>query len=151
MKTFQTLSELSALVGQEVAMSDWISITQERVDQFAQATGDHQWIHVDQERAKNGPFGGTIAHGFLTLSMLARFLQTGFDKPDVKATVNYGFDKVRFLSPVKSGKRIRGHFKLLDLTEKRAGQWVLKLESTVEIEGEDKPALLAEWILQLVV
>ncbi len=145
------LAELQAKVGENVGMTDWFLIDQNRIDAFAECTEDRQFIHVDPVAAKAGPFGTTIAHGFLTLSMLAHFLQTGFDKPDVKTTVNYGFDKVRFLSPVKSGKRVRGSFKLLDFTEKRPGQWVIKLECTVEIEGEDKPALIAEWILQFLV
>ncbi|MBU3992863.1 MAG: MaoC family dehydratase [Alphaproteobacteria bacterium] len=145
------LAELQAKVGENVGLTDWFLIGQDRIDAFAECTEDRQFIHVDPVAAKAGPFGTTIAHGFLTLSMLAHFLQTGFDKPDVKTTVNYGFDKVRFLSPVKSGKRVRGHFKLLDFTEKRPGQWVIKLECTVEIEGEDKPALIAEWILQFFV
>jgi acyl dehydratase len=142
------MAELQTKIGQAVGTTEWFVMDQPRIDAFAECTEDRQFIHVDPEAAKAGPFGGTIAHGFLTLSMLARFLQTGFDKPDVKATINYGLDKVRFLSPVKSGKRIRGQFKLLELTEKRPGQWVMKIECTVEIEGEDKPALIAEWILQ---
>ena len=141
------LQELQARTGETIGTSDWFLIDQDRIDHFADTTEDHQFIHVDPEAAKATPFGGTIAHGFLTLSMLAPFM-SGFDKPEVQMSVNYGFNKVRFLSPVKSGKRIRGHFKLLELVEKRPGQWQQTVEVTVEIEGEDKPALLAEWIFQ---
>ena len=139
------LEELQARTGKTIGTSDWLLIDQDRIDHFADTTEDHQYIHVDPEAAKATPFGQTIAHGFLTLSMLPR-LMSGLDKPKVKMSVNYGFNKLRFLSPVKSGKRIRGRFKLLELTEKRPGQWQQTVEATVEIEGEDKPALLAEWI-----
>lgn len=142
------LQDLQARVGEDIGTSQWYEIGQDRINQFADATEDHQFIHVDPEKAKDSPFGQTIAHGFLTLSMLAPLMESAFEKPDAKMSVNYGFDKVRFLSPVKSGKRIRGHFKLLELVEKRPGQWQQKVEVTVEIEGEDKPALLAEWIFQ---
>jgi acyl dehydratase len=139
------LSDLQAKVGEVIGTSDWFAIGQDRINQFADTTEDHQFIHVDLEAAKATPFGGTIAHGFLTLSMIAPMM-SGLDKPEVQMSVNYGFNKVRFLSPVKSGKRIRGHFKLLELAEKKPGQWQQTVEVTVEIEGEDKPALLAEWI-----
>jgi Acyl dehydratase len=142
------LADLREKVGQNVGTTDWFVMDQARIDAFADCTEDRQFIHTDPEAAKAGPFGGTIAHGFLTLSMLARFLQTGFEKPNVKATINYGFDKVRFLTPVHSGKRVRGHFNLKELTEKRPGQWVMTVECTVEIEGTEKPALIADWILQ---
>jgi len=112
-KTFQTLQDLAACVGQEVAVSDWIAITQEQVNQFAEATGDHQWIHVDIERAKAGPFGGPIAHGFLTLSLLPRFYETALDVVESRMGVNYGLNKVRFMSPVPVGKRLRARMKLL--------------------------------------
>ena len=141
------LADLQAKVGETFGASDWFTIGQDRIDQFAETTEDRQFIHIDPEAAKATPFGGTIAHGFLTLSMLAPMIDA-LDKPDVKMSVNYGFNKVRFLSPVKSGKRIRGHFKLLEMTEKRPGQWQQTVEATIEIEGEDKPALIAEWILQ---
>lgn len=141
-----TLEELQAKVGEVVGTSDWVVLDQERINVFADATDDHQFIHVDPEAAKETPFRSTIAHGFLTLSMLAPLTRDAVEKPPVKMTINYGFDKVRFLSPVKSGRRIRGHFKLLDFTEKRPGQWQQTLEVTIEIEGETKPALLAEWI-----
>lgn len=141
------LSDLQAKVGETIGTSSWFLLDQERINHFADTTEDHQFIHVDPEAAKATPFGQTIAHGFLTLSMLAPMMAE-MDQPVVKMSVNYGFDKVRFLSPVKSGKRIRGHIKLLEMTEKRPGQWQQRVEVTVEIEGEDKPALLAEWIFQ---
>lgn len=139
------LSDLQANVGETIGTSDWFLVDQKRIDAFADTTDDHQFIHVDPEAAKATPFGQTIAHGFLTLSLIAPMM-AGLDKPQVQMSVNYGFNKVRFLSPVKSGKRIRGHFKLLEMVEKRPGQWQQTVEVTVEIEGEDKPALLAEWI-----
>ena len=139
------LSDLQAKVGETIGTSEWFLVDQKRIDAFADTTEDHQFIHVDPEAAKATPFGQTIAHGFLTLSLVAPMM-SGLDKPEVKMSVNYGFNKVRFLSPVKSGKRIRGHFKLLELAEKKPGQWQQTVEVTVEIEGEDKPALLAEWI-----
>jgi len=142
------LQDLQAMIGEQIGTSDWFEIGQDRINEFADATEDHQYIHVDPEKAKDSPFGQTIAHGFLTLSMLAPLMESAFEKPDAQMSVNYGFDKVRFLAPVKSGKRIRGHFKLLELAEKRPGQWQQKVEVTVEIEGEEKPALLAEWIFQ---
>lgn len=142
------LQDLQAKVGEVIGTSDWFTIGQDRINQFADTTEDHQFIHVDVEAAKATPFGGTIAHGFLTLSMLAPLMETSCEKPDVQMSINYGFNKVRFLAPVKSGKRIRGHFKLLELEEKRPGQWQQTVEATIEIEGEVKPALLAEWIFQ---
>ena len=140
------LKDLAAKVGENIGTSDWFVIDQARINAFADTTEDHQFIHVDLEATKATPFGGTIAHGFLTLSMIAAMMKK-LDKPQVQMTVNYGFGKVRFLSPVKSGKRIRGHFKQLEMVEKRPGQWQQTLEVTVEIEDEEKPALLAEWIL----
>ena len=154
MKTFQTLGDLAACVGQQVAVSDWTLITQEQVNQFADATGDHQFIHVDPAKAAMTPFGGTIAHGFLTLSLMP-LLSDKVPDPirldGVKMGVNYGGNKVRFLAPVRSGKRVRSHIKLLELDEKRPGQWQQTNEFTVEIEGKDKPALIAEWISQIFV
>ncbi len=141
-------TDLQAKVGETIGTSRWFEIGQERINAFADATEDHQFIHVDPEAARATPFGGTIAHGFLTLSLLAPMMGELEAKPAVQMSVNYGFNKVRFLSPVKSGKRIRGHLKLLELVEKRPGQWQQTVEVTVEIEGEDKPALMAEWIFQ---
>jgi acyl dehydratase len=143
-----TLEEMQAKVGEVLGTSDWVLIDQARIDAFADCTEDHQFIHVDPEAAKATPFGQTIAHGFLTASMLPRLMEKSVEKPVVKMSVNYGFNKLRFLSPVKSGKRIRGRFTLLEMTEKRPGQWQQTVEATIEIEGEDKPALMAEWIFQ---
>ena len=147
-----TTDELQTMVGQNIGTSGWLTVDQAMIDKFAEATGDHQFIHVDAERAKATPFGGTIAHGFLTLSLLPQLAdQADLPRPEVRMGVNYGCDKLRFIAPVRSGKRIRGQFKLLGLTEKRPGQWQQMLEATVEIEGEDKPALIAEWINQFFV
>lgn len=142
------MQELASKIGEVIGVSDWYLLDQGRINDFADCTEDHQFIHVNEAMAKATPFGGTIAHGFLTLSMLAAMAEKALPRFDMKMSVNYGFDKVRFLSPVHSGKRVRGHFKLLELVEKRPGQWQQKLEATVEIEGGDKPALLAEWIFQ---
>ena len=139
---------MQAKVGEVIGTSRWIEIGQDRIDAFAETTEDRQFIHVDPVAAKMTPFGGTIAHGFLTLSMMSVMMGELPDKPAVTMSVNYGFNKLRFLNPVKSGQRIRGHFKLLELVEKRPGQWQQTVEVTVEIEGEDRPALLAEWIFQ---
>ncbi|WP_277998304.1 MaoC family dehydratase [Sphingomonas donggukensis] len=147
-----TIQERSEQIGSE-AVSDWVEVTQGMIDQFAEATGDHQFIHVDPAKAAMTPFGGTIAHGFLTLSLMP-LLSAKTALPTiagVKMGVNYGGNKVRFLTPVRSGKRVRGRFKLLELTEKRPGQWQQTNEFTVEIEGEDKPAMIAEWISQIFV
>jgi acyl dehydratase len=145
--------DLLAKVGQEIGVSEWMTVDQAMIDKFADATGDHQFIHVDPEKAKMTPFGTTIAHGFLTLSLLP-MLSAKADLPrldGIKMGVNYGSDKLRFLAPVKSGKRVRARFKLLSIEEKRPGQWQQMQEATVEIEGEDKPALICEWINQFFV
>ncbi len=145
--------EMQGMVGQTLGTSEWLLVDQDMINKFADATGDHQFIHVNDEMAKMTPFGGTIAHGFLTLSLFP-VLMAKSDCPHVegvKMGVNYGGNKVRFLAPVRSGKRVRGHFKLLELDEKRPGQWQQTLEFSVEIEGEDKPAVLAEWISQFFV
>lgn len=146
MKTVKA-ADLQATVGTDLGTSDWITIEQDRVNQFADVTEDHQFIHVDPEKAKDSPFGGPIAHGFLTLSLLSKFSeQGGLLIEGVNMGVNYGFEKVRFLAPVKVGKRVRGHFKLKAADEKRPGQFLLTYEITVEIEGEEKPALIADWL-----
>jgi acyl dehydratase len=144
MKTFQTLSELSALVGQEVAVSDWITITQEQVNQFAQATGDHQWIHVDVEKAKAGPFGAPIAHGFLTLSLIPKFFESSMTIVETRMGVNYGLNKVRFTAPVPVGSRLRARMTLLksDLIDNQGAQMTWSV--AVEREGQDKPVCVAE-------
>jgi acyl dehydratase len=145
--------DVAAKVGEQIGTSEWVEMSQDRINMFAEATGDHQFIHVNEEAAKQTPFGGTIAHGFLTLSMIP-YLSANSDLPKVdgvKMGVNYGGNKTRFISPVRSGKRIRGHWKLLELVEKRPGQWQQTHEITIEIEGEDKPALITEWIMQFFV
>ena len=148
MRTFQTLAELAAMVGQEVAVSDWITITQEQVNQFALATGDHQWIHVDVERAKAGPFGGPIAHGFLTLSLIPKFFESSFEIAQSRMGVNYGLNKVRFMAPVPVGSRLRARMKLLqcDAIDNQGVQMVW--EVAVQREGSDKPVCVAESIVR---
>ena len=145
-----THDQLRAMIGQEFAVSDWVEITQERIDRFAEATGDDQWIHVDVERASKGPFGGTIAHGFLTLSLIAGFGQKLFAL-DEKMSINYGLNKVRFPAPVRVGSRLRGRFVLKsveDFTGGPPGSRAIQMVSTVtlEIEGGDKPACVAETV-----
>ena len=146
-------AELKTMVGTATGTSEWILVDQAMINKFAEATLDFQFIHIDEEKAKLTPFGGTIAHGFLTLSLFPMLMaKSDCPRPaGVKMGVNYGGNKVRFLAPVRSGKRVRGHFKLLELDEKRPGQWQQTLEFTVEIEGEEKPALMAEWISQFFV
>lgn len=145
--------DMQGMVGKSLGTSEWLLVDQDKINKFADATGDHQFIHVNEEMAKMTPFGGTIAHGFLTLSLFPVLMEKS-DCPrveGVKMGVNYGGNKVRFLAPVRSGKRVRGHFKLLELEEKRPGQWQQTLEFSIEIEGEEKPALMAEWISQFFV
>jgi acyl dehydratase len=142
-----TLDEIRARIGSEIGVSDWILVDQARIDAFAEVTEDRQFIHVDPEAAAHTPFGGTVAHGFLTLSLLSRMAAEVMLVPDTfRMGVNYGFDKVRFIAPVRSGKRVRGRFVLSRVEEKRAGQWEFLHQATVEIEGEAKPALVADWI-----
>ncbi len=147
-----TIQQLAALTG-ETHVSDWITVSQRMIDTFADATGDHQFIHVDPARAATTPFGGTIAHGFLTLSLMPVLMQqTPQPRIDgLRMDVNYGGNKVRFLTPVRSGSRVRGRFRTVELSEKHPGQWQRTVEFTIEIEGQDKPALVAEWISQLFV
>lgn len=146
MKTVKA-SELQSLVGQEVGVSDWITVEQDRINTFADCTEDHQFIHVDEAKAKFTPFGTTIAHGFLTLSLLSKFSEQGsIAMEGVKMGMNYGFDKVRFLSPVPVGSKVRGRFVMKEAVEKRPGQFLITYDVTVEIEGGDKPALIAEWM-----
>jgi acyl dehydratase len=142
-----TRAALIGRVGAELGVSDWFTIDQERVNRFADVTLDHQFVHVDVERARATPFGGTIAHGFLTLSLLVH-LCLPFIPMLVNRTllVNYGFDKVRFAAPVKVGKRIRARAVLGDVSERKPGNVIMRFDVTVEIEGEDKPALVAEWL-----
>jgi acyl dehydratase len=141
-----SLAELKELVGQEIALSDWIDITQERVNLFADATGDHQWIHVDVERCRReSPFGSTIAHGFLTLSLLPLMMSSSIRMSDVKMAVNYGLNKVRFMAPVPVGSRVRGRIRLISVDDISGGAQML-WEVTMEREGGDKPVCVAESI-----
>ena len=148
MRVIASMEELKTLIGQEVAVTDWISVTQERVNLFADATGDHQWIHLDVERSrKESPFGGTIAHGFLTLSLLPMMIQSAVTMPATKLAVNYGLNKVRFPAPVPVGSRIRGRMTLLEVEDIEGGvQIVWKV--AMEREGGDKPVCVAESIVR---
>ena len=146
-----TPAALGAHVGEEIGVSSWIQVDQQRIDEFAHCTGDHQWIHVDAERAaRESPFGGTVAHGFLTLSLLA---PTGFEvllaRIQVRQAVNYGVEKVRFLAPLRAGKRVRNHVKVAAVEDKGGGRVLLTTENSVEIEGEAKPALIAFALVML--
>ena len=144
---FAPLEEIRSKVGEEIGVSGWLTIDQQRIDEFADATDDHQFIHVDPEAAARTPLGRTIGHGFLSLSMLSRMAADAMLVPDnIKMALNYGLDRVRFIAPVKSGKRIRGRFRLDSVDEKAPGQLLLRHTVTVEIEGEEKPALTAEWL-----
>ncbi|MHC2148625.1 MaoC family dehydratase [Pseudomonas sp. 210_17 TE3656] len=149
MKSYETLAELQGLVGEVVGTSDWVSIDQQRINTFAEATGDHQWIHVDPERAATGPFGKPIAHGFLTLSLLPTFMTNAFEVRDVKMGVNYGMNKVRFVQPVPVDSRLRAHFKLQSWEALDGNGAQVTYEMTVEIEGAAKPACVAETILRV--
>jgi len=143
---FGNLEELAAKVGQEVVVSDWLEVTQERIDQFADATGDHQWIHVDVERARReSPFGTTIAHGFLTLSLLSHFLNHSLAFGNSKMGVNYGCNRLRFTAPVKAGSRLRARFKLKELQRIEGGVQMI-WDVAMECEGQEKPVLVAEWV-----
>jgi acyl dehydratase len=142
-----SLDDIRSRVGTEVGVSGWLTVGQERIDAFADATEDHQFIHVDPVAAEAAGFGGTIAHGFLSLSLLSRMAADAMLIPEgVKMALNYGFDRIRFLAPVKSGKRVRGRFTLDSVDEKAPGQILLRHTVTVEIEDEDKPALTAVWL-----
>lgn len=147
-----SVTEIKSRVGDEVGVSSWIEVDQARIEAFAEATEDRQFIHVDPEAAAQTPFGGTIAHGFLSLSLLSRMGAEAVLVPDgMKMAVNYGLDRVRFLAPVRSGKRVRGRFTLDSVEEKAPGQILLKHQVMVEIEDEDKPALSATWLTLLFV
>jgi len=143
MRTFETIAELKELLGQEIGVSDWITVTQERIQLFADATNDHQWIHLDVERSKAGPFGATIAHGFLTLSLLPEMAASAFTVREARMGVNYGLNKVRFPAPVPSGSRLRGHFKLVGYEPLEGGAQIT-VQVTMEREGSDKPVCIAE-------
>ena len=146
-----TLSTLNQFVGQELGVSQWVTIDQERINQFADCTGDHQWIHVDVERAKReSPFGAPVAHGYLTLSMLAsEEMGVNTVPPGVPQVINYGLDRVRFMTPVKVGSRIRNRVVLMSVEQQSKGRTLLKTQNTVEIEGEKKPAVVAELLVLL--
>ncbi|WP_420583455.1 MaoC family dehydratase [Ruegeria sp.] len=151
-RTDEALEQLERTIGQEIGTSDWIEITQEVIDSFADVTHDHQWIHLDPEKAaKETPYGGTIAHGFLTLSLCSRFARDVIAPMDGEAmAINYGFNKLRFLSPVPSGSRIRGRFHLQNVTRKGDTSILRTMDLSVEIEGGDTPALVAEWLGMIV-
>lgn len=146
-------AELPDYIGREVGVTDWLAVEQARIDQFADATDDHQYIHVDAERAARTPFGGTIAHGFLTLSLLSALASRGggIKLENTVMGINYGLDRVRFVNPVRSGQRIRARFTLAGAEEKSPGRFLLRYAVTVEIEGEEKPALVADWLGMTVV
>lgn len=148
MKTFESLADLAACVGQEVAVSDWVAITQAQVNRFAEATGDHQWIHVDVERAKAGPFGGPIAHGFLTLSLLPVFFESSFDIRNTRMGVNYGLNRVRFTAPVPVGSRLRARLTLQAIEPIEQGGQQMTWGVVVEREGADKPVCFAESLVR---
>jgi acyl dehydratase len=142
-----SLEEIRARLGEDIGVSSWLTVDQDRIDAFAEATEDRQFIHTDPAAAAQTPFGGTIAHGFLSLSLMSRMGSEVFLAPEgVKMALNYGLDRVRFLVPVKAGKRVRGRFTLDSVEEKAPGQILMRYTVTVEIEGEDKPALIAQWL-----
>ena len=148
MRVFSTFEEIEAAAGEEIGASDWVEITQERVDEFAKATDDFQWIHVDQEKAKEGPFGGTIAHGYLTLSLIPYLSNKVFGVETEGAKLNYGLNKVRFPNPVPVGARVRAVVTVGEITELPAGRQ-LTMKYVIEIEGQDKPACVAETVVLL--
>ena len=148
MKTFQTIADLAACIGQVVAVSDWTTITQQQVNLFADATDDHQWIHVDPEKAAAGPFGGPIAHGFLTLSLLPKFFESSFEIVGSRMGVNYGLNKVRFMAPVPVGSRLRASMKLLASEPIDNNGVQMTWEVTVEREGSGKPVCVAESLVR---
>jgi len=145
MREFENLDEFAAAVGEHLGYSEWHTITQERVNQFADATDDHQWIHVDEPRATAGPFGGTIAHGFLTLSLLSAFGPKIYRVNGIRMGINYGLNKVRFPQPVKVGSKVRAGAELVEVTDIPGGKQAVS-KWTVEIDGEAKPACVAEWV-----
>ncbi len=148
MRVFKTFEEIRAAAGEEIGASDWVEITQERVDQFAEATDDFQWIHVDQEKAAAGPFGGTIAHGYLTLSLIPWLGSKVFGVETEGAKLNYGLNKVRFPNPVRVGARVRARVTVGEVTDLPAGKQ-LTMKFVIEIEGQDKPACVAETVVLL--
>ena len=147
------IEDIADFLGKEVGLTDWIEINQDQINKFADATGDHQYIHVDEDRAAETPFGATIAHGFLTLSLLSKLssMNGGIKLKNSVMGINYGLDKVRFVSPVKVNSRVRARFELVSAAEKKPKHYLLKHNVTVEIEGVEKPALIAEWLGMTVV
>jgi len=152
MKVFSGITELTESVGSDIASSDWFKVTQEQINAFASVTGDEQFIHIDPDKAALTPFGGTIAHGFLSLSMLSYFANSGCGVTiaDARLFINYGFDQVRFVHPVKVDAKIRAHSKLLSVDQKKTGEILLKLHFNVEIENVKKSALIADWLVMIV-
>ncbi len=148
MRTFTSFDELTDAIGQDLGTSEWLTIEQDRVDQFADATGDHQWIHVDAERAETGPFGGTIAHGYLTLSLIPLLGSQVFALDTPGAKLNYGVNKVRFPNPVRVGSRVRNTVSVKEVTDLSSGKQLV-LGHVVEIDGQDKPACVAETVVLL--
>jgi acyl dehydratase len=146
MRVFENLAELEPLVGEEIAVSDWVKVTQQRIDQFAEATGDHQWIHVDPQRAAAGPFGATIAHGFLTLSMMPMFAENAIEFRNVRMSVNYGLNRVRFTSPVPVDSELRARFRLVAVDDIGDNGVQVTTEVTIERKGSDRPVCVAESI-----
>ena len=144
MLTLNSVDELISYIGKETGTSPWVKITQEKINEFAKSTQDFQWIHVDEEKAKNGPFGSTIAHGFLTLSLAPWMSYNTYEVKNLAHSLNYGVDKVRFISPVKADSNLRGTFKLLEVNPTKGGGYKIKNQLTIEIEGQDKPACIAE-------
>ena len=146
MRIIPRLGDLRSMVGEELAVSNWFVVEQPRINQFADATGDHQWIHIDPDRAASGPFGATIAHGFLTLSMLPLFIQDALRFEDVRMSVNYGLNRVRFTSPVPVGSELRARFRLVAIEDVAGGGMQVTMEATIERKGFDKPVCVAETI-----
>jgi acyl dehydratase len=146
MRIFNGPDELKAAAGTNVGVSDWLTVDQARIDTFADATDDHQWIHVDQEKAASGPFGTTIAHGFLSLSLIVPLAAQVYRVDGVKMGINYGLNKVRFTSPVPVGSKVRANIDLADVSETKDGALQVTLTVTVEIEGKERPAVVAEWL-----
>jgi acyl dehydratase len=146
MRVFESLAELAGCVGEEIAVSDWVEVTQQRIDAFAEATGDRQWIHVDPARAAKGPFGTTIAHGYLTLSLLPMLSESAIELRGVRMSVNYGLNRVRFPAPVPAGSRLRARFRVVAVEEIGNGGLQVVTEATIEREGGDKPVCIAETV-----
>jgi len=149
--TDYTMATLARFAGREIGVSGWITVNQRRIDEFAECTGDRQWIHVDVERARReSPYGGTISHGYLTLSLAASLsIDAGVIPPDAAAALNYGLDKVRFIAPLKAGARVRNRIVLAALEDKGDGRLLIRTENTLEIDGEEKPALVADSLAML--